>query len=77
MYEKYSMDTEYGETKARGRSEAIKKIEDQILAQMGTAARPAAIKAALDQLPQDMKFKLKLLRKKVQLPEEDLLKKVI
>ena len=64
LYEKYSMDTEYGETKARGRSEAIKKIEDQILAQMGTAARPAAIKAALDQLPQDMKIQTKALAEK-------------
>lgn len=62
LYEKYSTDPEYGETKARDRSEAIKKIEDQILAQMGSAARPAAIKAALDQLPQDMKIQTAALK---------------
>jgi TP901 family phage tail tape measure protein len=48
----------------RSSEEQIKRIEDQILAQMGTAARPAAIKAALDQLPQDMKIQTKALAEK-------------
>ena len=46
----------------RGSEEQIKKIEDQILAQMGSAARPEAIKAALDQLPKDMKIQTAALK---------------
>jgi len=47
----------------RGSEEQRKRIEDQILAQMGTAARPEAIKAALDELPADMKIQTAALKK--------------
>ena len=62
LYSSYDSDSEYGEAVGRDKQEQIKMIEDQILAQMGSAARPEAIKAALDQLPADMKIQTAALK---------------